>query len=83
MAQSVWTGGSHHTGLAALPHENIHLSFISDLLYNEAWEYYEIDKNKYKREYRQKFLSAWKIAEFTKDWTSIAFYKEREKKYLS
>lgn len=59
------------------------LSFISDLLYNEAWEYYEIDKNKYKREYRQKFLSAWKIAEFTKDWTSIAFYKEREKKYLS
>lgn len=34
-------------------------------------------------EYRQKFLSAWKIAEFTKDWTSIAFYKEREKKYLS
>ena len=35
------------------------LSFISDLLYNEAWEYYEIDKNKYKREYRQKFLSAW------------------------
>ena len=23
MAQSVWTGGSHHTGLAALPHENI------------------------------------------------------------
>ena len=24
MAQSVWTGGSHHTGLAALPHENIH-----------------------------------------------------------
>lgn len=58
MAQSVWTGGSHHTGLAALPHENI-------------------------QEYRQKFLSAWKIAEFTKDWTSIAFYKEREKKYLS
>ena len=58
------------------------LSFISDLLYNEAWEYYEIDKNKYKKEYRQKFLSAWKIAEFTKDWTSIAFYKEREKKYL-
>lgn len=25
MAQSVWTGGSHHTGLAALPHENIQL----------------------------------------------------------
>ena len=26
MAQSVWTGGSHHTGLAALPHENIQYS---------------------------------------------------------
>lgn len=77
-----------HTGqVAHLPQDysinHYSLSFISDLLYNEAWEYYEIDKNKYKREYRQKFLSAWKIAEFTKDWTSIAFYKEREKKYLS
>ena len=27
MAQSVWTGGSHHTGLAALPHENIQVTF--------------------------------------------------------
>lgn len=32
MAQSVWTGGSHHTGLAALPHENIQQVFKSDLL---------------------------------------------------
>lgn len=31
MAQSVWTGGSHHTGLAALPHENIHLIKANEL----------------------------------------------------
>jgi len=24
MAHSVWTGGSRHTGRAALPHKNIH-----------------------------------------------------------
>lgn len=33
MAQSVWTGGSHHTGLAALPHENIHeIDYMEDTL---------------------------------------------------
>lgn len=31
MAQSVWTGGSHHTGLAALPHENIQGEFMTIL----------------------------------------------------
>lgn len=31
MAQSVWTGGSHHTGLAALPHENIHFDRLFDV----------------------------------------------------
>lgn len=31
MAQSVWTGGSHHTGLAALPHENIQKRGIEEL----------------------------------------------------
>lgn len=59
------------------------LSFISDLLYKEAWNTTKLTKISIKEKYRQKFLSAWKIAEFTKDWTSIAFYKEREKKYLS
>ncbi len=59
-----------------------YLFLINDLLYNQAWDHYEIDKDKYKKEYRQEFLSACKIAEFTKDWASIAFYKEREKKYL-
>lgn len=55
---------------------------VSDLLYNKAWDHYEIDKDKYEKEYRQEFLNSWKIAEFIKDWTSIAFYREREKKYL-
>ena len=31
MAQSVWTGGSHHTGLAALPHENIQKTYVQKL----------------------------------------------------
>ena len=30
MAHSVWTGGSRHTGRAALPHKNIH--FVVDEL---------------------------------------------------
>ncbi len=28
MAPSVWTGGSRHAGLAALPHKNIHLFLL-------------------------------------------------------
>lgn len=56
---------------------------VSDLLYNKAWDHYEIDKDKYEKEYRQEFFSSWKIAEFIRDWTSVAFYKEREKKYLN
>ena len=35
MAQSVWTGGSHHTGLAALPHENIHV--FSAIIFKTAF----------------------------------------------
>lgn len=42
MAQSVWTGGSHHTGLAALPHENIHHQKITTD--TTEFKYYEVDK---------------------------------------
>lgn len=69
MAQCYRNSGSLKNGMVAQAHRTSG-SFAPRLF-------------KYKREYRQKFLSAWKIAEFTKDWTSIAFYKEREKKYLS
>ena len=60
-----------------------YLILVSELLYNQAWDHYEIDRNKYKKEYRQEFLNARRIAEFVKAWPSLYFYNEREKKYLS
>ena len=43
MAQSVWTGGSHHTGLAALPHENIQMQRSIDFVF----ECVQCDSEKY------------------------------------
>ena len=54
MAQSVWTGGSHHTGLAALPHENIHILYnFGIFLANEA----ALEKQKQQLEIEQQHQS--------------------------
>jgi hypothetical protein len=35
VAQSVWTGGSRHTGLAAPPHRNIQYDLGTKIYFNE------------------------------------------------
>lgn len=59
-----------------------YLVLINGLLYNQAWDHYELDKNKYQRRYRQEFSSAQIMANFIKDSKSASLYQKRRKKYL-
>ena len=59
-----------------------YLVLINGLLYNQAWDHYELDKNKYQRRYRQEFSSAQIMADFIKDSKSASLYQKRRKKYL-
>lgn len=59
-----------------------YLVLINGLLYNQAWDHYELDKNKYQRRYRQEFSSAQIMTNFIKDSKSASLYQKRRKKYL-
>ena len=62
--------------------DDSYLVLINGLLYNQAWDHYELDKNKYQRRYRQEFSSAQIMANFIKDSKSASLYQKRRKKYL-
>lgn len=51
-----------------------YLILINGLLYNQAWDHYELDKNKYQIGYRQEFSSAQIMADFIRDARSVSLY---------
>lgn len=59
-----------------------YLILINGLLYNQAWDHYELDKNKYQIGYRQEFSSAQIMADFIRDARSVSLYQRRSQKYL-
>ena len=67
-----------------LEHElaDYYLISVGDLLYNKAWDHYELDKEAYKDTYRREFICAQRFAEFCKDQELIDFLNVRVEKYL-
>lgn len=59
-----------------------YIVFSGELLYNKAWDYYELDKETYKDAYRREFICAQRFAEFCKNEMLVDFFEQRAKKYL-
>ena len=53
-----------------------------ELLYNKAWDYYELDKEANKDAYRREFICAQRFAEFCNNEILIELFERRTKKYL-
>ena len=60
-----------------------YIVFSGELLYNKAWDYYELDKETYKDAYRREFICAQRFAEFCKNEILVDFFEQRAKKYLN
>lgn len=60
-----------------------YIVFSGELLYNKAWDYYELDKETYKDAYRREFICAQRFAEFCKNEMLVDFFEQRAKKYLN
>lgn len=60
-----------------------YIVFSGELLYNKAWDYYELDKEEYKDAYRREFICAQRFAEFCKNEMLVDFFEQRAKKYLN
>lgn len=61
---------------------DFNLIHIENLLYNQAWAYYEIDKEQNNQKIQRKFWAAQRFAEFNRKEELINLLKMRENKYL-
>lgn len=61
---------------------DFNLIHIENLLYNQAWAYYEIDREQNNQKIQRKFWAAQRFAEFNKKEELINLLKMRENKYL-
>ena len=61
---------------------DFNLIHIENLLYNQAWAYYEIDREQYNQKFQRKFWAAQRFAEFNRIDELINLLKMRENKYL-
>ena len=61
---------------------DFNLIHIENLLYNQAWAYYEIDREQNSQKIQRKFWAAQRFAEFNKKEELIHLLKMRENKYL-
>lgn len=61
---------------------DFNLIHIENLLYNQAWAYYEIDREQNSQKIQRKFWAAQRFAEFNKKEELINLLKMRENKYL-
>lgn len=61
---------------------DFNLIHIENLLYNQAWAYYEIDREQNNQKIQRKFWTAQRIAEFNRKEELINLLKMRENKYL-
>ena len=61
---------------------DFNLIHIENLLYNQAWAYYEIDREQNSQKIQRKFWTAQRIAEFNRKEELINLLKMRENKYL-
>lgn len=61
---------------------DFNLIHIENLLYNQAWAYYEIDREQNNQKSQRKFWTAQRIAEFNRKEELINLLKMRENKYL-
>ena len=61
---------------------DFNLIHIENLLYNQAWAYYEIDIEQNNQKIQRKFWTAQRIAEFNRKEELINLLKMRENKYL-
>lgn len=61
---------------------DFNLIHIENLLYNQAWAYYEIDRKQNNRKIQRKFWAAQRFAEFNRKQELIDLLKVRENKYL-
>ena len=61
---------------------DFNLIHIENLLYNQAWAYYEIDREQNNQKIQRKVWTAQRIAEFNRKEELINLLKMRENKYL-
>lgn len=61
---------------------DFNLIHIENLLYNQAWAYYEIDREQNNQKIQRKFWTAQRFAEFNRKEELINLLKMRENKYL-
>ena len=61
---------------------DFNLIHIENLLYNQAWAYYEIDREQNSQKIQRKFWAAQRFAEFNRKEELINLLKMRENKYL-
>ena len=61
---------------------DFNLIHIENLLYNQAWAYYEIDREQNNQKIQRKFWTAQRIAEFNRKEELINLLRMRENKYL-
>ena len=61
---------------------DFNLIHIENLLYNQAWAYYEIDREQNNKKIQRKFWAAQRFAEFNRKEELINLLKMRENKYL-
>jgi len=61
---------------------DFNLIHIENLLYNQAWAYYEIDREQNNQKVQRKFWAAQRFAEFNRKEELINLLKMRENKYL-
>ena len=61
---------------------DFNLIHIENLLYNQAWAYYEIDREQNNKKIQRKFWVAQRFAEFNRKEELINLLKMRENKYL-
>lgn len=61
---------------------DFNLIHIENLLYNQAWAYYEIDREQNNQKIQRKFWAAQRFAEFNRKEELINLLKMRENKYL-
>lgn len=85
MAQSVWTGGSHHTGLAALPHENIQYTCENILTTLRNYKFADIQGQGFMPIYESNSITdaLYKICGFETDYEFITKRKMKEIQKLS
>ena len=61
---------------------DFNLIHIENLLYNQAWAYYEIDREQNNQKIQRKFWAAQRFAEFNRKEELINLLKMRENKYM-